>query len=190
MLAYSQATDDASLLAQAANNYEARDANFGRRSSAPAAPHLALQDSLATPHFTPPSHAGESQDPSRPCDQASLESHRSWVLLLMGSPETNVRQASTPAIPHSCEPWLHRMRGNTSARMLIITAILLLLALPSHEICGCLQIQVATFRMLFHATTTPMSSRLQDITHPFLRHRRSFHRKPPPLTCPLSKSRQ
>jgi hypothetical protein len=88
MLAYSQATDDASLSAQAANNYDARDANFGRRSSEPAAPHLTLQDSLATPHFTPPSHAGESQDPSRaPCDQASLESHRSWVLLLMRSPK-------------------------------------------------------------------------------------------------------
>jgi hypothetical protein len=58
MLAYSQATDDATLSAQATNDYEARDANFGRRSSAPAAPHHALEP------FTPPNLACESQDVS------------------------------------------------------------------------------------------------------------------------------
>jgi hypothetical protein len=58
MIAYSQATGDARLLAQAPNNYEG--ANPGRRSSAPAAPHLDLQDALATPHFTPSNLAGES----------------------------------------------------------------------------------------------------------------------------------
>jgi Ulp1 family protease len=82
MLAYSQASDDATLSAQAANHYEeARDANSGRRSSAPAAPHLTLQDTLATQHFRSPNHAGESQDPvsTDPRDQASLELHRSWV---------------------------------------------------------------------------------------------------------------
>ena len=65
MLAYSQASDDATLSAQAANNnYEdARDANSGRRSSAPAALHLTLQDTLATQHLTSPNHACESQDP-------------------------------------------------------------------------------------------------------------------------------
>jgi hypothetical protein len=64
MLAYSQASDDAMLSAQAANNYEdARDANSGRRSSAPAAPQLTLQDTQATQHFRSPNHACESQDP-------------------------------------------------------------------------------------------------------------------------------
>jgi hypothetical protein len=61
MLAYSQATNNDARLAQAPTNYE--EASLGRRSSAPAAPHLELQ---TTPHFTPPNLAGESQDPSRP----------------------------------------------------------------------------------------------------------------------------
>ena len=64
VLAYSQATGNDARLAQAPINYD--EANPGRRSSAPAAPHLALQNSLATQHFTPPNLAGESQDPSRP----------------------------------------------------------------------------------------------------------------------------
>ena len=64
MLAYTQATGNDARLAQAPNQYVATDP--GRRSSAPAAPHLALQESLATHHFTPPNLAGESQDLSRP----------------------------------------------------------------------------------------------------------------------------
>src|SRR2546421_11304366 len=56
MLAYSQATHDATLSAQATNDYKGRDANFGRRSAAPAAPHHALQP------FTPPNQACESPD--------------------------------------------------------------------------------------------------------------------------------
>lgn len=64
MLAYSQATGNARLAAQASNNYQgARNANFGRRLSAPAAPHPNLQNSLATQHFRPSNLVGESQDP-------------------------------------------------------------------------------------------------------------------------------
>lgn len=69
IIAYSQATGDETRLAQAPNNYE--DANLGRRSSATTAPHLELQNSLATQDFTPP-NLGESQDPveTTSCDPA------------------------------------------------------------------------------------------------------------------------